>query len=70
MEENFEDAEIGVAQFCPLDALLPRAGTALERLSLKRARHARRWSLASWSFLCRLISNCYLDTNYIDVNIL
>ena len=33
MQENFQDAEIGVAQFCPLDALRPRAGTALERLS-------------------------------------
>ena len=33
MQENFEDAEIGVAQLCSLDALAPRAGTKLERLS-------------------------------------
>ena len=33
MQESFEYAEIGVAQFCSLDALALRAGTAPERLS-------------------------------------
>ena len=33
MQENFQDAEIGVAQFCPLDALGCVREQALERLS-------------------------------------
>ena len=33
MQEHFQDAEIGVAQLCSLDALRPRAGAAPERLS-------------------------------------
>ena len=33
VEEGFEDAEIRVAQLCLLDALRPRGGTELERLS-------------------------------------
>ena len=33
MQEDFQDAEIGIAQFCALDALLRVRGKALERLS-------------------------------------
>jgi hypothetical protein len=33
MKERFEDAEIRVAQLCPLDALFRNAASALERPS-------------------------------------
>ena len=69
MQKNFQYAEIGVAQFCPLDAPGGRAETAPETLSKKRARHAGRWNLAlEASFSASFQS--YLDIKYIYIKIL
>ena len=69
MQENFQDAEIGVAQFCPRDAL----GRVREQ-SLKGFHEnepdMNTGRVFPWSCSFPLHSKLYLDTDCIDVNIL
>ncbi len=69
MQENFQDAEIGVAQFCPLDAL----GGVREQ-SLKGFHEnepdVNAGGVLPWSCSFPSHSKLYLDTDCIDVNIL
>ena len=69
MEENFQDAKIGVAQLCPLDAL-----RCVGKKRLKRF-HENEPDMHTGGVLPRSCSfplhfKLYLDTDCIDVNIL
>ena len=69
VEQRFEDAEIGVAQICPLDALGRVRGQGLKGL------HEDEPDMNPGEVLllaCSLPCHCaiHLDINYIDVNIL
>ena len=69
MQENFQDAEIGVAQFCSLDALR-RVGEQRLKGFHENEPDMHAGGVLPGVVLFRFISNCYLDTDCIDVNIL
>ena len=69
MQENFQDAEIGVAQFCPLDALGRVREQRLKGFHENEPdMHAGGVLFLELFFSASL--QLYLDTDYIDVNIL
>ena len=68
MEKDFQDAEIGVAQFCPFDALLRVREQRLKRF------HENEPDMHTGGVLPRSCSvpphsKFHVDTDYIDVNI-
>ena len=69
MQENFQDAEIGIAQLCPLDAL-----GCMREQSLKGFHEnepdVNAGGVFPWSCSLSPHSKLYLDTDCIDVNIL
>ena len=69
MQESFEDAEIGVAQLCPLDALFRMRQQSLKGFHENEPdMNAAGVLPLSGSFPSH--SKLLIDTDYIDVNIL
>jgi len=69
MQENFQDAEIGVAQLCPLDALRCVGEQRLEGFHENEPDMNAGGVFPRSSFFPPHFK-LYLDTDYIDVNIL
>ena len=69
MEEDFQDAEIGVAQFCPLDALLCVREKGLKGFHENEPDMNASGVLARGCFFSPHF-HFYLDVNFIDVNIM
>ena len=69
MKENFQDAEIGVSQFCSLDALRCVREQRLKSFH-ENEPDMNTGGVFSWSSSFPPHFKLYLDTDYIDVNIL
>ena len=69
MEEDFQDAEIGVAQFCPLDALRRMRDHRLKGFH-ENEPDVHAGGILPWIYSFPSHSKLYLDTDCIDVNIL
>ena len=69
MQQNFQYAEIGVAQFCPLDAPGGVREQGLKRFH-KNEPDMHAAGVLLWSGLFPPHFEFYIDTNCIDVNIL
>ena len=69
MQENFQHAEIGVAQFCPLNALGCMREQSLKGFH-KNEPDMNAGGVFPWSCSFPPHSKLYIDTDCIDVNIL
>ena len=70
MQESFQDAEIGVAQFCPLDALRRVREQRLKGFHENEPDMNAGGVLFLKLFFSASLQMSYLDTDCIDVNIL
>ncbi len=69
MQEDFQDTEIRVAQFCPLDALRCVGEQRLKGFH-ENEPDVHAGGVLSWSCSFSPHTDFYLDTDCIDVNIM